>query len=565
MSGGKDRRQPLPQAPAAGEVVATGNAGRAERPLLTIHDVSVQDMRRGRIILQNITLHVHAGEIIGIVGESGAGKTTLGLLALGHLRPGLRLMAGHVRLEGLDLFRLPEAQLQALRAARLGLVAQSAAAAFDPAMRLGRQLMESALAHGLADERMGREKALAELELLGLPAPEDMIRRYPHQVSGGQLQRVMAAMATFNEPDLLVLDEPTSALDVQTQIQVLSAIRARLRLAGAAAVFISHDLDVIARMVDRIVILRNGRIVEEGPARAIINAPRHPYTQALWARHRPLPRPRPPAEPVLLATDICAGYRRGEDIIHNVSLTLEKGRTLALVGRSGCGKSTLARAIMGLMPRARGELRLNGEVLPLQLARRKQQARRCLQFVHQAADQSLNPAHDVFTVISRPLRLFRGLSGAALQARVQQLLAQVELEPGLSPQRVRKLSGGQKQRVAIARALAAEPDVLICDEITSALDALLRNEIVSLLRRLQQETGLSLLFITHDMNLVRRIADKVAVMDAGRIIEEGPADDVLRNPATPVTRQLVENLIIPGIPEEPATTSGEGHARAAGG
>ncbi len=535
--------------PSAGEVVPTGQGAHTARPLLVVRDVTVAAGHgRGQKVLNGITLHVHAGEIVGLVGESGAGKTTLGLLALGHLRPGLALISGHVRFDGLDMLRLPESQLQALRAARMGLVAQSAAAAFDPAMRLGRQIMEAALAHGLADEAMGRERVMAECELLGLPDPADVVRRYPHQLSGGQLQRAMAAMATFNEPDLLVLDEPTAALDMATQIKVLSAIRARLRLAGTAALFISHDLDVIARMVDRIVILRQGRIVEQGPARAIINNPRHPYTQALWCRRRPLPRPRPPGNPVLRARALSGGYRRGEDVIHDIILTLEKGRTLALVGRSGCGKSTLARALAGLLPHVRGEIMLEDRPLPLKLARRGRAHRQRLQYIHQAADQSLNPAHDVFTVLSRPLKLFRRLSGAALEARIQQLLVQVGLAPALGRRPVRVLSGGQKQRLAIARALAADPEVMICDEITSALDALLRQEIVALLRRLQAEQGLALLFITHDMALVRQIADRIAIMDAGRLVEEGPAEAVLKAPRSAAARQLVKRLIVPGVP-----------------
>ncbi len=572
MNGTETKAQAEPGAgmaaiPSAGDVMPAGQAAREARSLLVFRNVTVaaddSDGGVGRKVLDGITLHVHAGEIVGLVGESGAGKTTLGLLALGHLRPGLMLVSGQVRFDGLDLLHLPEPQLQALRAARLGLVAQSAATAFDPAMRLGWQIMEAALAHGLADDAMGREKAMAECELLGLPDPAGVVQRYPHQLSGGQLQRAMAAMATFNEPDLLVLDEPTSALDVATQIKVLSAIRARLRLAGAAALFISHDLDVIARMVDRIVILRQGRIVEQGPARAIINNPRHPYTKALWGRRRPLPVPRPPAEPVLHAKGLSGGYRRGEDVIHDVSLTLEKGRTLALVGRSGCGKSTLARALAGLLPHMRGEMTLDGRPLPPKLARRPREMRQKLQYVHQAADASLNPAHDVSTILSRPLKLFRRLSGAALEARIQQLLVQVELPPALARRPVTALSGGQKQRLAIARALAADPEVFICDEITSALDALLRNEIVQLLRRLQAEQGLALLFITHDMGLVRHIADRIAVMDAGRIVEDGPAEAVLKQPKSAVARQLVEGLLIPGVPAASAaagSTAGKGHA-----
>ncbi|HHN72739.1 MAG TPA: ABC transporter ATP-binding protein, partial [Thermopetrobacter sp.] len=533
-------------------------AAGTEAPLLSITEATVTTCDGGRVVLDGVSLRLHRGRIVGLVGESGAGKTTLGLLALGHLRPGLRLAGGRVRFDGLDLFALPEKQLQALRTARLGMVAQSAAAAFDPAMRLGRQAWEAAIAHGLADMAMARLRLESEYRLLGLPDPPSMAQRWPHQVSGGQLQRAMAAMAMFNGPDLVILDEPTSALDAATTTRVLAAIRARLRLSSAAALFISHDLELVAGIADVIVIMRHGRIVEEGPTRHILTAPRHPYTRALWAPQKALPRPRPAGEALLVAEGLRAGYGRGPDVLHEVSFTLQRARTLAIVGRSGCGKSTLARVVCGLLPPRAGRLLLDGAPLPSRLSARSREELRRIQLVHQAADLSLNPAHDVATVLSRPLKLFHGLSGAALRERMRELLAQVELGAEILRAPVTRLSGGQKQRVAIARALAAAPDVLVCDEITSALDALVRMRLVELLRRLQRRHELSLLFITHDLALVRHIADRVAVMDEGRIVEEGTAEEVLQHPASPAARQLVENLLTP--PRTPAELRAEATA-----
>ncbi len=508
--------------------------------LVSVRDLTIRRAADGRIVLNGINLRIRRGEVIGLVGESGSGKTTLGLALLGRIRPGLKRLRGHVRLDGEDLFAIPSAELAALRTARLGYVAQNALEAFDPAWRLIRQTTETALLYGLMDERMATDAAISLYGAMGLPDSRELGRRHPHQVSGGQLQRVMLAMASLNAPDLIIFDEPTTALDTSTQETVLEAIRKLLNEGRMAALYITHDLRLVTRIAHRICVLHRGRIVEDAPTQEIVRRPRHPYTRALWGVAPGLRRSRPaPEKPVLKLRGIRAGYGRRPDILHDVSLRLAGGRTLAVVGESGSGKTTLGRVIAGLLPPRSGEMRLDGEPLPPRLKDRTQEMRRRIQFLHQSADGALNPSHDVFAILSRPLILFRGLSGAALLREAEALLEMVELSPGIMHSRAARLSGGQKQRLALARALAAEPDVLICDEVTSALDAVLRNGILQLLNRIQQRTGTAILFITHDLAAVRAIADEVMVMHEGRTVETGSCADVLKAPQSAHTRRLL--------------------------
>ena len=518
--------------------------------LLRVRHVSIW-AENGRQILDDVSFSLKRGEILGIVGESGAGKSTLGLACLGHVREGLRIVSGEVWFDGLDLLSVSENELRALRAGRMAYVAQHAAASFNPALRLGRQTIDRGVVHGLMDETTGLRQAEAEYAALKLPDPDALLNRYPHQLSGGQLQRAMTAMAMICGPDLVVFDEPTSALDVATQEEVLSAIAERLRQSGAAALFISHDLSVVARMAQRILVLHRGRIVEAGETWQILRAPRHPYTQALVRSDEHVPVPKLPAEPVLEVRDVTAGYENGPDVVRNVSFRLEKGRTLALVGESGSGKSTLARVICGLLPPRSGQVLLEGRALPPRLDKRDKNLRQKIQLVHQAADLSLNPAHRVGDILARPLKLFFRLSKPALTERMQALLKDVELADIPLNRPVRTLSGGQKQRLAIARALAAEPVVMICDEITSALDAITRRDVVSLLKRLQEQHGLTVLFITHDLEMVRLIADEVAVMEKGRIVELRHAASVLLNPKSEAAKRLLKA-------SRPMTDSGVG-------
>jgi len=520
------------------------------RTLVTVRDLAIRRISDGRAVLDGIDLRIRSGEVVGLVGESGSGKTTLGLALLGRIRPGLERARGHVRLEGEDLFSVPAAELDALRAARLGYVAQNALEAFDPAWRLLRQTTEAALLHGLLGENAATAAALSLYGELGLPEPRELGGRYPHQVSGGQLQRVMLAMATLNAPDLIVFDEPTTALDTSTQETVLEAVRGLLRESGAAALYITHDLALVTRIAQRICVLHRGRIVEDAPAEEILRRPRHPYTRALWGVAAGVRRGRPVPERALLELrGIRAGYGKGPDVLRDVSLTLAEGRTLAVVGESGSGKTTLGRVIAGLLPPRAGEMLLDGAPLPPRLGERTQEMRRRIQFLHQSADGALNPSHDVFTILSRPLALFHGLSGPPARERAAKLLEMVELPSDILDRRAARLSGGQKQRLALARALAAEPDVLICDEVTSALDAVLRNGILELLNRIQERTGTAILFITHDLAAVRAIADEVIVMHEGRAVETGSRADVLKAPQSEHTRRLLAAATPPGTPE----------------
>ncbi len=512
-----------------------------EAALLSVEHLSVVAEAGARPVLDDVRLQVRRGEVLGIVGESGAGKSTLGLAVMGHVRPGLRRTGGRVLLEGEDLFAIPARALRAIRGARLAYVAQSAAAAFNPAHRLMAQTVEAALFHGLATEAEARGRALGLYDALGLPRPEMLARRFPHQVSGGQLQRVMTAMAMMNAPDLIIFDEPTTALDTTTQARVLLRLKEIVRRTDAAALYITHDLAVVAQMASRICVMRKGRIVEEGPCAAILSAPRHPYTRSLWAVRKAHRQARRGGGKLLEARDLRAGYGRGEDILRGVSLRVPRGRTVALAGESGSGKTTLGRVIAGLLPPRAGSVTLGGRPLPPALRGRDRALKRRIQYVHQSADTSLNPAQTCGEILSRPLRLFHGLKGARLRARIGKLLEMTELDPAMAGRAAADLSGGEKQRLAIARALAAEPELIICDEITSALDAVTRRDILALLARIQEETNVSYLYITHDMATVRAIADHVAVMHNGRIAEAGTRRRMLERPRSPHTRRLLES------------------------
>ncbi|TWI31552.1 ABC transporter ATP-binding protein [Paracoccus sulfuroxidans] len=511
--------------------------------LLDIRDLRVEGESDGQwsTLVDGVSLTLRRGEVLGLVGESGAGKSTLGLAALGYVRPGCRITGGQVIFDGRDLLSLPEDQRRPLRGHRISYVAQSAAASFNPAHSLMNQTIETAVQRHLMPATEARNAATQQFRRLSLPHPDSIGKRYPHQVSGGQLQRIMTAMAMHCGPDLIVFDEPTTALDVTTQVEVLASIREAVEARGTAAIYITHDLAVVAQMAHRIMVLRHGKLVEEGETQAMLDAPQQDYTRSLWAVREVQKTTLQAAEkPLLTIQGLNFSYgKAGPKALEGIDLTVPRGRTLAVVGESGSGKSTLGRVIAGLNVADSGQVTFDGQVLPRRIGQRDKDLMRRIQLVHQSADTALNPRHTVRELIARPLETFHRLRGSERERRVQELLEMIELGPRYADRLPSELSGGQKQRVNIARGLAAGPDLMICDEVTSALDQLVQEGILRMLLNLQAELQISYFFITHDISTVRAIADGIVVMHHGRIVEAGPRQDVLSPPHHPYTELLL--------------------------
>ena len=498
------------------------------------------------VIVDDVSLTLQKGRVMGLIGESGAGKSTIGLSALGYGRGGVRITGGQVFLNGRDILQGGARGLLKLRGREVSYVAQSAAAAFNPSHRLLGQVVESAMHHGVANRAQAEQRAIALFRKLGLPDPENFGQRFPHQVSGGQLQRAMTAMALCAEPDLIVFDEPTTALDVTTQIDVLAAIKDAIRDTGVAALYISHDLAVVAQVADDIMVLRGGRMVELGSTGQIIHAPSQDYTRALVSvRSITHEEKSPTAQALLSIRNVTASYSGGHvKVLDRLTADLCRGQTLAVVGESGSGKSTLARVVTGLLAPTHGDVVFEGKVLPARLRDRGREQLRELQMIYQMADVAMNPRHTVGKIVGRPLEFYFGMKGQEKRRRVQQLLDEIEMGSGYIDRYPAELSGGQKQRVCIARALAAKPKLIICDEVTSALDPLVADGILKLLLNLQKIEGVAYLFITHDLATVKAIADSIAVMHQGRIVRYGPKSEVLTPPYDDYT-----DLLLASVPE----------------
>ncbi|SKA89648.1 peptide/nickel transport system ATP-binding protein [Thiothrix eikelboomii] len=517
--------------------------------LLEMRDLRIDGRRddQWHEIIKGIDLTLHRGEVLGLIGESGAGKSTLGIAAMGYVKPGCRFSGGRITFDGIDMLTASEEKKQALRGVRIAYVAQSAAASFNPAHKLIDQFAEIPVQHHKSSKAEAYADAKDLYSKLQLPEPEQIGFRYPHQVSGGQLQRAMTAMAMSCRPDLIIFDEPTTALDVTTQIEVLMTMKDIVEQFNTAAIYITHDLAVVAQMADRIMVLRYGELVEEAPTRVMLANPKQAYTKSLWAvrsfrKTSVLKTQQQATQPIISVQNVTAAYGV-LDILHEISFDLQRGQTVSVVGESGSGKSTTARVITGLLPPRLGQVLFQGQALPPDYRQRSKDQLRQVQMIYQMADTAINPRQRVREIIGRPLSFYLGMDSQQVETRTRELLAMIELNPDQFIDRFpSELSGGQKQRICIARALAAEPQCIICDEVTSALDQLVAEGILRLLDRLQRELNLAYMFITHDLATVKAISDEVVVMLKGKIVEQGSKDKIFSPPYPEYTEKLLASV-----------------------
>ena len=513
--------------------------------LLEMKDIKINGFADGRWhkIIKGIDLTLHKGEVLGLIGESGAGKSTMGKAAMGYAQPGCKFISGSVIFNGIDLTKISDKEKSKIWLTKISYVAQSAAASFNPSHKLIEQTIESARYANFGSYKSLRLDAIELYKSLQLPTPELIGDRYPHQVSGGQLQRIMTAMAIAPRPELIIFDEPTTALDVTTQVEVLSAIRNIVKKFNTAAIYITHDLAVVAQMADKIKVIRNGEEVEESETRKMLDHPIKDYTKSLWSV-RSLTKPEEKGTEIILDIEnINASYGRSK-VLFNVSLQIPKGKTLAIVGESGSGKSTLAKVITGLLPLTDGKIFYWKNELPPSLTKRSKEQLRRIQMIFQMPDTAINPRQTVEEIIGRPITFYHGLTKKDRRKNVIELLKMIELDESYLNRYPFELSGGQKQRICIARALAANPEIIICDEVTSALDQIVQEGILKLLQKLQKDLGVTYIFITHDIATVKAISDQIAVMHEGKVIEQGMKSQILNPPYPDYT-----NLLLSSVPE----------------
>ncbi|MGU3357302.1 dipeptide ABC transporter ATP-binding protein [Microbacterium sp. M4A5_1d] len=540
-------------------------------PLLEVDGLTVSYTvdSETRTAVTDVSFSVDRGEVVAIVGESGSGKSTTAHAVIHLLARNARVDAGAIRFDGEDLTGLSSRAWREVRGRKIGLIPQDPGTSLNPVKRVGRQVGEPLVIHGLASRRAADRQAVQLLGLAGIPAPEARAHQFPHQFSGGMRQRALIAAALAAEPQLVIADEPTSALDVTVQKQILDHIDTLADTLGTAVLLITHDLGVAADRADRIIVMQHGRIVEQGPASAVLGDPQHPYTRALIAAApglratglrtadvQPAADVQPEADvqpaPLLEVTGLRKEFalpgRRRLVAVDDVSFTVGRGETLAVVGESGSGKSTTARLALRLEQPTAGGIRFDGVDLVSAGREQLRSLRRRFQLVYQSPYASLDPRFTIADVIDEPLRAFGIGDRTRRAARVRELLDRVALPADTARRRPAELSGGQRQRVAIARALATDPDLVVLDEAVSALDVSVQAQILDLLVELQQQLGVSYLFISHDLAVVREISDRVAVMQKGRIVEKGATATVLTYPREEYTRRLIN--AIPGRARE---------------
>ena len=518
-------------------------SNKSKELLLEMKNIHIDGFsdERWHKILKGVDLTLYRGEILGLIGESGAGKSTMGKAAMGYTQPGCKIINGEVNFNGIDLAKLTEFEKRKIWGTKISYVAQSAAASFNPAHRLMDQTISASNRLKINSTDVLKKDAVQLYESLQLPDAENIGDRYPHQVSGGQLQRIMTAMAMSPRPELIIFDEPTTALDVTTQVEVLSAMRSIVDKFNTAAIYITHDLAVVAQMADRIKVLRYGEEVEEAETRDMLSNPREEYTKSLWSV-RSLIKPEETNQDYILSIkNIDAAYGSSK-VLYNVSIDIPKGKTVAIVGESGSGKSTTARVITGLLPQSRGEIIFDGKKLSPKLEQRSKEELRKIQIIFQMPDTAMNPRQTVDEIIGRPIEFYQGIKGKERESKVIELLKMIELDETFLDRLPSELSGGQKQRICIARALAANPDLIICDEVTSALDQIVQEGILKLLQKLQKDLGVTYIFITHDIATVKAISDEIVVMYQGEVVEQGLKSKILNPPHPEYTELLLSSV-----------------------